>query len=154
MGKNHNYVNVLSTAELDEINSNLLLSDGVKRDLITLHRINKNVKSLVMDSITRTRDMLSDQNIELEESDKIGHIEVNTYKGTDDVFGQLASFLGPKFNKDVYKDATITNATTIVSTIVMQNDSWVISKLAVINYVGNTSNIPHTAYINDCFIIL
>lgn len=154
MGKKHNYVNILSTDELNEINNNILLSDGVKRDLITLHRINKNVKSLVMESVTRTKNMLNEQNIELDESDRIGHIEVNTYRGTDDVFNQLDSFLGSKFDKEAYQNITITNATTIVSTIVMHDNNWIITKLAVINYVGNTSSIPNTAYIEDSFVVM
>ena len=45
--KKHNYVNVPSTAETDEIMNDNLLSDDVRRDLIILHRIDKNINKYI-----------------------------------------------------------------------------------------------------------
>lgn len=48
---NQKVYQVPSNAELDKIKENPLLNDIVKDDMITLHKINKGLKSMVMDVI-------------------------------------------------------------------------------------------------------
>ena len=77
--KKHNYVNVPSTAETDEIMNDNLLSDDVRRDLIILHRIDKNIKSDTMRALNRIKQFIDNNNISISDDDKIRHIEITPF---------------------------------------------------------------------------
>lgn len=58
-----------SNAELDKIKENPLLSDIVKTDIVTLHKINKGLKSMVMDVINLCQKEISIENVQVSRID-------------------------------------------------------------------------------------
>ena len=152
--KKHNYVNVPSTAETDEIMNDNLLSDDVRRDLIILHRIDKNIKSDTMRALNRIKQFIDNNNISISDDDKIRHIEITTHNSeSEDMVLSLSVFFQGRYNKESLEGIKINNMTFITSTVEMTNDTLIVSKFGAIKYCKNNSKINDVMYIEASFII-
>lgn len=151
-----NYVTVPSIAETDEVMNNNLLSTGVKRDLLALHRINKSLKDRVIEAFYILNKYIDDNNIDTTGS-IINHIEVNYMTSDNSNINDILNSIREVFMDKNYSDYEILSTTIVLTTLDM-GEHVVISKYGVIKYMdpykGNVEGgLPNFKYIDKTIMV-
>lgn len=151
-----NYVTVPSIAETDAIINNNLLSTGVKRDLLALHRINKSLKDRVIEAFDILNKYIDDNNIDTTSS-VINHIEVNYMTADDSDIDDILNSIHEVFIDKNYSDYEILSTIIVLTTLDM-GEHVVISKYGVIKYMdpykGNVEGgLPNFKYIDKTIMV-
>lgn len=151
-----NYVTVPSIAETDEVMNNNLLSTGVKRDLLTLHRIDKSLKDRVIEAFDILNKYIDDNNIDTTGS-IINHIEVNYMTSDNSDINDILNSIREVFMDKNYSDYEILSTTIVLTTLDM-GEHVVISKYGVIKYMdpykGNVEGgLTNFKYIDETIMV-